>query len=140
MTTPQTPVESGDKMETMLAVLLEAHSDYVAELTAEWGVSSKARTELANVKFCGLKTAFLAELTTLRAKADDSARLDWLDGTGVHYCNRDRIDRHGARWLSFNSEQALDDNDPTGDHANIREAIDAARSAPVLARDGTNAG
>lgn len=70
MTTPQTPVESDGKLEAMLIVLLEAHSDYVAELTADWGVSSKARTELANERFCGLKAAFLSELTTLRAKAD----------------------------------------------------------------------
>ena len=56
----------------------------------------------------------------------DAQRLNWLEGTGESYCNRDRIDRFGAEWLSFDSEAALDANDPTGTHKNIRDAIDAA--------------
>jgi hypothetical protein len=56
----------------------------------------------------------------------DAQRLNWLEGTGESYCNRDRIDRFGAEWLSFDSGAALDANDPTGTHKNIRDAIDAA--------------
>ena len=79
-----------------------------------------------------LADAILAQGFSGRSPAEvppnwpDAQRLNWLEGTGESYCNRDRIDRFGAEWLSFDSGAALDANDPTGTHKNIRDAIDAA--------------
>lgn len=71
------------------------------------------------------------------APPKDSARLDWLEGTGIHYCNRDRIDRWGDQWISFDSEKAVEQDDPTGWHARIREAIDAAMGGSSPAAPAT---
>ena len=92
-------------------------------------VAIAAALALARVK----ARAARQEAETLRGQLEaaqkDAERLDWLAEAGEHYCNYDRVERWGNEWMSFNSETALEENEPTGNHATLREAIDAARVA-----------
>lgn len=131
MTTPQTPVESDEAVTRGIEVVEgliarhEGKAQEIKDVPFMNGAVAIYRREANDMR------AVLAELTTLRAKqAEDAARFDAEDVAFLRRLADSEESRFTARGLFIPNEIPRD----------LRDLADrlAARSAPVLDKDGTN--
>lgn len=147
MTTPQTPVESERRplrtfdayyysLEATGVEAIDKVLQAVAAAGAGWHDTEDWRTVIYGRPSAEteIQRAANEAATTLRAKADDSARLDWLsEQPGIMFASNEPGKHPGCSMYQRDEVCCID-------ATSLREAIDAARSAPVLDKDGTNGG